>query len=62
MSITDQQRAVKKALRKTPQTALEIAERAGYDSGRAISRALSASVQAGEASVVDGRQLKYTKA
>lgn len=62
MTLTDQVKDVRKALLKKPQTAGEIAARAGYSSGRSISRALSVAVEAGEATIVSKRPAKYTRA
>lgn len=62
MTLTDQVKDVRKALRAKPQTAGEIATRAGYTSGRSISRALKAAVEAGEAKIVSERPAKYAKA
>ena len=60
--LADQVSEVRKALRAKPQTAGELADRAGYTSGRAISRALSAAVAAGEAKIVSKRPAKYARA
>ena len=62
MTLTDQIKDVRKALRVKGQTAGEIADRAGYNSGRSISRALRAAVEQGEAKIVSERPAKYAKA
>ena len=61
MSLETQSRDVKRALLKRPQTAAELAARAGYGSGRAISRSLGSLVKAGVAVKTDDRIAKYTK-
>jgi len=62
MTLDNQAKDVRRALLKRPQTAGEIADRAGYTSGRSISRALGSVVREGGAVVVSTRPAKYAKA
>jgi class 3 adenylate cyclase len=56
-----QAKSVKRALLKRPQTAAELAARAGFGSGRAISRAIGVAVRNGDAVAVSRRPARYTK-